>query len=523
MKSDYPQIEIDDLAAVIRESIAKQKSAIEAISVDSAPREQKGKFIPELKLQPDFSPRSDDRYHINDLLQYHDRAFLDAAYRAILKRPPDEAEFLRDRKRLQSGHFNKIDLLASLRSSPEGRTKGVQLEGLAVPAFIRRLGRLPLLGYPVNLAVAFLRLPKQIRDQRQFADYVTAQNQQIADFINAVSARVTEFRDGISRLDQQVVDINKQIEAAHQELGSRIEVNKEIFLARIETEAARGIEMRQLISEQRQSISTFQSKLQTEMERLQLGLQHARSELTLHKRSHEGFVTRPSDVPSSQETISTETHTLDSLYAALEDRFRGTRAEIKDQFKHYLSYIDEAASVLDLGCGRGEWLEILREAGVSAKGVDQNRVQVEQCRALGLEVVEDDIIEHVRGLEDASIGAITGFHIVEHLSIENLVGLLTEVIRVLRPGGLVIFETPNPENVLVGSNFFYMDPTHRNPLPSQLMEFLLQDRGFHPIQVLNLHPWDSGKVKGDSDVADRINAYFYGPMDYGILGWKLGS
>jgi O-antigen chain-terminating methyltransferase len=96
-------------------------------------------------------------------------------------------------------------------------------------------------------------------------------------------------------------------------------------------------------------------------------------------------------------------------------------------------------------------------------------------------------------------------------------------MRVLHPGGVVIFETPNPDNVLVGSNFFYMDPTHHHPLPSQLMEFLLQNRGFHPTEVLNLHPWERGRVECEGELAERFNGYFYGPMDYAIVGWKVGT
>jgi O-antigen chain-terminating methyltransferase len=167
-------------------------------------------------------------------------------------------------------------------------------------------------------------------------------------------------------------------------------------------------------------------------------------------------------------------------------------------------------------------LELLNEEGISARGVDLNLVQVEQCHARGLEVVQDDFLAYLDSLDVASVGAVTGFHIIEHLSIERLVTLVNEVTRVLRPGGVVIFETPNAENVLVGSNFFYMDPTHHHPLPSELMRFIFENRGFHPVEILNLHPWDAGRVSGETEVADRLNAYFYGPMDYAILGWKVG-
>lgn len=537
-----PAIEIDDLTAVIRESIAAHKNDDEQLPPVASASENKIRSVPELKLQPDFQPNAGDRYHVNDLLQYHDRAFLYAAYQAILKRRPDEAEFLRDRKRMQRGAVNKIDLLATLRLSPEGRAKKVAVQGLAAPALIRRIGRLPVIGYLLNLGIAFLRLPKQVSDQRQFAAYTLAQNQQIADFVNAISARVAECRTEVSRLAETVskqaalidsnhaqldelldtrfgelATINNRIEVAQQELENRIEVNKDIVITRLESEVGRRLELRQMLLDQQQSLVTLQNKLHAEIERLSTGLQHARTELTLQRRHVD---TPPQQ--ASQKPAAADTHQLDALYAALEDRFRGSREEIKERFRLYLPYVKEANPVVDLGCGRGEWLEILSEAKITASGVDRNQVQIEQCRAHSLDVVEGDFIAHLKSLPDGSTGAVTGFHIIEHISTESLARLLDEVMRVLRPGGVVIFETPNPENVIVGANFFYMDPTHRHPLPSQLMEFLLQTRGFDSIEVLNLHPWDADKLHAEGEIADRLNHYFYGPMDYAILGWKVG-
>ena len=478
IKPEQPRIEIDDLAAVIRESIAAQKHhdgrpagnslfANGSSAAGAAPSP-----VPELKLQPDFQPRSNNRYHISDLLRYHDRAFVDNSYRAILKRPPDATEFARDLKRLRSGEFNKIDLLATLRYSTEGKAKGVELDGLSVPAVVRRLGQLPVIGYFLRLAIALVRLPNQVRDQREFAGYVLSQNQQIADFINVVSARLAQLSEAITtqsavldRLREQVADHTVET----QKIKSRIE-------KRIAGERA-------LIQNQIESVNA---------------------------RIH-GTATRAIETPK-----------LDALYSALEDRFRGTREEIKERFKIYLPYVEPVRDslVIDLGSGRGEWLELLKEAGINARGVEKNLVSIEQCRARGLEVVEDDMLTHLHTVADASVGAVTGFHIIEHVSIDALVTLLDEVMRVLRPGGIAIFETPNPENVVVGSNYFYLDPTHHHPLPSELMQFLFDNRGFDRVEVLNLHPWDSGRVAGEGELAERFNGYFFGPMDYAILGHK---
>ena len=206
IKPEQPRIDIDDLTAVIRESIAAQKHGDRSAVNYSAPANGGESPIPELKLQPDFQPRSNNRYHISDLLRYHDRAFVDNAFRAVLKRPPDATEFARDLKRLRSGQFNKIDLLSTLRYSSEGKAKGVEIDGLTVPALMRRLGHLPIIGYFIRLVIALVRLPAQVRDQREFAGYVLAQNQQIADFINVVSARVAECNATITQVEEKLSD-----------------------------------------------------------------------------------------------------------------------------------------------------------------------------------------------------------------------------------------------------------------------------------------------------------------------------
>ena len=449
---NQPRLEIDDLAAVIRESMAAQQN-------DHAPRriEQRtssGAGPPKLRLQPDFEPRSDHRYHINELLRYHDRVFVQAAYRAVLKRSPDETESLRELKRLRSGYINKVDLLADLRFSAEGRAKGVQLDGLMFPALIRRLGQLPLIGYVIRLGIALLRLPNSIREQREFHSYVLSQHEQIADFINVNADRLTEQLD---------------------------------TLAQRQTDTQQWQEYFEGVS------GTYFDDLKQQMAALRFRL---------------------GDLPDPQ---------LDKLYVALEDRFRGTREEIKERFHEYLPYVKESAPVIDLGCGRGEWLELLTETGIAARGVENNPLQVRQCTDRGLDVAEQDLFVYLQSLPDECAGAITGFHIIEHVSFNALVALLNEVLRVLRPGGIAIFETPNPENVIVGSNYFYLDPTHRHPLPTELMEFLFKNRGFEKVELLMLHPWESGRVPGEGLLTERFNGYFYGPMDYAIVGRKVGA
>jgi SAM-dependent methyltransferase/prefoldin subunit 5 len=227
-----------------------------------------------------------------------------------------------------------------------------------------------------------------------------------------------------------------------------------------------------------------------------------------------------------QTLVNENTHSFDAFYVAFEDQFRGSREDILNRLKVYLPLIAEAntgkpeSPILDMGCGRGEWLELLQETGYTARGLDINRVMIEQCKARGLEVIEKDALSFLQSLPDSSLGAVTGFHIIEHLPFEYLLKLFGEAARVLQTGGLVIFETPNPQNVLVGSCSFYYDPTHRNPLPPVTIEYIAQFYGFSRVQILKLHPSEQNIIADNSELAQRFNEYFYGSMDYAVIGFK---
>ena len=228
--------------------------------------------------------------------------------------------------------------------------------------------------------------------------------------------------------------------------------------------------------------------------------------------------------PISKEQIQN----MDAMYASFEDQFRGTSENIKKYQSVYLPYIRNVgagtaeAPIVDLGCGRGEWLELLRDESLVAKGIDLNRVFIGACRDLDLDVVEQDAVACLRSLKSDSIGVITAFHLIEHLTIKTLIELLDESLRVLMPGGLVILETPNPENLLVGSCYFYMDPTHQKPLPFQLCKFLLEARGFIDLIGLYLHPFENinQSIVGDSKLAEIVNRYLFGPRDFAVIGKK---
>lgn len=260
-----------------------------------------------------------------------------------------------------------------------------------------------------------------------------------------------------------------------------------------------------------------------------------RMELSQHASLlRQGFTAR--GAKNAQKLVSRKQSTedqpgrLDAFYVSFEDRFRGPRDEIKKRVEIYLPLIREAgagsknAPVLDVGCGRGEWLELLKEKKMEASGVDINSAMLAQCRQRKLQVEQGDAVSYLRSISASTLGAVTGFHIIEHLELEVLMDLFAETIRVLRPGGIAIFESPNCKNLVVGATNFNIDPTHRNPVFPETAQFMLSIHGFQKVELKYLAPVEAKRFPGKKNPqATVLNELLYGPQDFAVIGKKPPS
>jgi O-antigen chain-terminating methyltransferase len=214
------------------------------------------------------------------------------------------------------------------------------------------------------------------------------------------------------------------------------------------------------------------------------------------------------------------------FYLAFENRYRGTREQIKSRLRVYLPFIEPfrrfggAERTVDLGCGRGEWLELLQESGFDAQGVDLDDGMLASCREREFKVQTGDAVTFLMGLPEASQAVVSGFHLVEHIPFATLQTLIAEALRVLMPGGLLILETPNPENIVVGTSNFYLDPTHQRPIPPKLLSFLPEYYGFQRVKTLRLQE-EIGLLDGEAitlfDVLDGVSP------DYAVVAQKVGG
>ncbi len=214
------------------------------------------------------------------------------------------------------------------------------------------------------------------------------------------------------------------------------------------------------------------------------------------------------------------------FYRAFEDRYRGSRELIRARLQAYQPFIAplldmyQPANAIDLGCGRGEWLELLQGAGFAPQGVDMDTSMLAACTERGLPVVQGDALAHLQSLGDASQCIVSGFHIAEHLAFDALETLVQQALRVLKPGGLLILETPNPENVVVGTSSFYLDPTHLRPIPPLLLSFLPEYYGFSRVHTVRLQEPPELHQRSDIGLMDVLSGV---SLDYAVVAQKAAA
>jgi O-antigen chain-terminating methyltransferase len=431
-----------------------------------------------------------DSYEVSDFLKLDDEAFLCSSYRAILGRMPDDKGREHFLSSLRNGAFTKTDILGRLRYSQEGRGRKVPVRGLLLRFLLNCLYKIPLLGYLVNIFTSVLTLPSMLKNFQVFESRTSAQHHLVSHSLD-------------QKADQQLVeDLQRVLEqlAVQKADSVRVEEAHDAFTANIENIFKTIYEHTTLIMDQQR--------------RLHLLLDEAKKSISTSMGKN------------TLETFASEyDHAHDALYVLFEEKFRGTREDIRQRLPKYLPFIQRAGAgspqypVLDLGCGRGEWLELLENTGLTAAGIDLNRVMVQQCRARNLQAEEADALGYLRSLPDGSLGALTSFHMIEHIPWRDVVAVFDEAFRVLRPGGCVIFETPNPENIIVASCTFYNDPSHVRPIPPATLEYLAHARGFIDATIMRSSPLHFFQTPPEGDMARMVDIFNCG-QDYAVIAFK---
>lgn len=409
------------------------------------------------------------RYHIDELLKYNDKEFIQNCYLSILKREVDEASLEHYLDYLREKGLSKEKFITILSESEEAKKHAVIIDGKK------------------NLKGFFYKFKEKIKKFKSF--FLVVQ-----------------------KLEKLEVQIYKQ-----QSIQNDINF---LFQKEINIKANKS----QVANLTRKTEQKLKDQLQFYIQQVAY---INRSASSLHQKLRDLLEQVEKNIPQSQIAQKLEDITnanLDALYLAFEDKFRGNKSDIQNRLKIYLPFIKSAynntakLSVLDVGCGRGEWLQLLKEEGYKAKGIDLNSMMVEEAKKANLDVEIQDVITYLKSLEHHSLSSITGFHIVEHLPFKTLIELLDLALMALANNGVAIFETPNPENIFVGSKLFYTDPTHLNPLNPETLKFLLEQRGFRNVQIKRLHKYlDYYEPQITNEFLEQN---FYNELDFAVIGYR---
>jgi SAM-dependent methyltransferase len=232
----------------------------------------------------------------------------------------------------------------------------------------------------------------------------------------------------------------------------------------------------------------------------------------------------PADVRAVLEPIE------DWRYAGFENRFRGSENEIRKQQAGYIPLFRKGGRVLDLGCGRGEFLDLLRENGISGEGVDLNSQMIDICTDRGLDCRKEDILERLAEEPDGALDGIFSSQVIEHLPPDYLKKLIETARVKLAPGGVAVFETVNPVSVFALVQIYFLDPTHRNPVHPRALQFMLESTGFADVEIRYSAPLAAERLRefpgADEQTSvmnanvDRLNDLLFAPPNYAAIGRK---
>ena len=480
---------------------ARQSTRSDCCSNSSRNREAGGWSLPDFFLTP-YLDASRRHYDVQEFLQFRDRAFITIAYQALLKREPDYEGFENYLKILRDNPSKKKEILAAISISAEGKSHAVKVEGLWWEKCKVALQNTPFLGKGIRrLFMLFDNRPLK----RKFAvlddrlGHLAEETGQALNWITTQAEKRLGDKMDKKELEKKanVWDLNTK--ADKRELAKKVDVE--------------------------------------DMERYLRSVGHV---LDMVSELHKPLQEKKSAGEPMEGVDAYSGKWMDELYYSFEEAFRGSRLSLQRKMAVYLPELQEVTgrvfplenapelpadcAVLDLGCGRGEFLELLAKNGIQAIGIDENRLMVKHGQEAGLAVRQGDIFTFLAELPPACLAVVTAFHVIEHLPFERQLLLIDHARRVLAPGGMLLLETPNPCNILAGSVDFYRDPTHLRPIHPDTLLFLANARGFDRAGIFFLNDIeDVGPVLEDAanmrftDLQDYVRV----SRDYALIAYKV--
>ncbi len=348
-------------------------------------------------------------------------------------------------------------------------------------------------------------------------------------FNAAAMQMLVEETERASVLSAQLRDADERLREAESSLES-LRAGLDDAVRRLDESGTEALPMLRdsaaVLKDVQESLVRGQEALRHEML-----LQRHQLEMLLH-----GIRRQPAGASAADaEQMHRQAHHLSYL---TDHAFRGSDDELRQRLGIYVALFAErrmslgaSGPILEVGCRRGVLLEMLRESGVPAMGVEANQDHARLCRLKGLDVVEGDGLAYLSTVPDDSLPGIAALHVVEHLPSSYLVQLISRCREKIQPGGLLVLESPNPRNLITSASEFYLDLTHRNPIHPQALAHLVTALGFSSIDTKDLNPpppeaqfrltsGETQDLETENENWRRLNSLLYGARDYAVIATK---
>jgi O-antigen chain-terminating methyltransferase len=316
--------------------------------------------------------------------------------------------------------------------------------------------------------------------EKTFATVRGEQRKELVAITDALAKSEDDYRKEVAALVRKISEGHSQEFSRlrnewQKELHSILEAQKQDLEQRHRLLVAAMEQGEQRAAAASEEISLLRDGIRSEIKEMKLRAVRADRYLQELRRESQPAPSKQSVSVASNAAPGLAPHEFD--YFMFEQRFRGDMSEIKKRQAAYVDFFRGKTDVADLGCGRGEFVELLGEHGISAIGVDSNAEMIASCQARGLNVVQADLLEYLENRTDQSLGGIFAAQVIEHFAANRIMRLVELAVRKLRPGGLMVAETVNPNCPYALGNF-YLDPTHVKPVPFGLLQFMFEEAAF---------------------------------------------
>ena len=405
----------------------------------------------------------------------------------------------------------------------------------------------PRPGGPLNAAIQFVKhqiaraLGWFVRDQVEFNRATVTSMHATLEALNEINRTLVALGDGIDDVRRkgealraeasELKDIRAHWLVWRESWEKRLHRNEAHFLRSV-AELNASFEQRLMTADAgfrdslrvqhadyvaalERSTKDIQERLWADLERIRLEYERLiHHELRLIRQQRPAITSSVAPPPAASAGFA------DFDYTHFAEKFRGSEDYVREGQRFYIPYFTGCKAVLDIGCGRGEFLELMREAGVPAHGIDLDSASVDMCRAKGLSAEVVDLFQLLGQTSGTPYDGIFASQLVEHLPPEQLPRLVKLCAARLKPGGVLALETPNPECLAIFATHFYIDPTHTRPVPPALLAFYFEEFGLGRIEIHRRFPANESMPE-ISSLPEQVRAKFFGGLDYSIIGYKL--